>query len=111
VTVFVDTGLLITVPDNLLAADIVRRAGGLLIGTETPGTPLNPCDLLELDPDVILTFDDAPPISSLDHPDCPDAALGSDAVAIDGSLLTTAGPGVGEAVEEIARILHPESFN
>ncbi len=40
VNVFLDTGILITVPDDSLEADIVRRAGGQLVGTENAGQPL-----------------------------------------------------------------------
>ncbi len=111
VSVFLDTGLLITVDADSLEADIVRRAGGQLVGTENAGAPLDPCDLAELDPDVILAFSDAPPISELEHGDCTVTVSDDEPVAVDGDLLTHAGPLVGQAVERVARILHPEAFN
>ncbi len=110
VTVFLDTGLLITVPDDSLSADIVRRAGGQLVGTDSAGSPLDPCDLVELDPDVILQFSDAPAISELEHGTCPKAVPDTEPVAVDGELLTRSGPLVGDAVDRVARILHPDAF-
>ena len=107
---FLDTGLLITVPDDSLSADIVRRAGGQLVGTDNAGAPLDPCDLVELDPDVILAFSDAPAISELEHGTCPKAVPDTEPVAVDGELLTRSGPLVGDAVDRVARILHPDAF-
>jgi iron complex transport system substrate-binding protein len=108
-TVFVDTGLLITVAETGLVADIVRHAGGELVGTEAAGTPIEPCDLIRLDPDVVLTFDDAPEIQTYDFPRCSDAGVpeGADVRA---DLVTRAGPKVGTALEQVARILHPDAF-
>ncbi len=110
VTVFLDTGLLITVGDDSLEADIVRRAGGQLVGTESAGTPLDPCDLVELDPDVIISYSDAPDISTIEHGACRPAVPEQVPVAVSANLLTHAGPLVGQAVERVARILHPDAF-
>lgn len=108
-TVFVDTGLLITVAETGLVADIVRHAGGELVGTEAAGKPIEPCDLIRLDPDVVLTFDDAPEIQTYDFPTCGDDGVpeGADVRA---DLVTRAGPDVGTALEQVARILHPDAF-
>jgi iron complex transport system substrate-binding protein len=108
-TVFVDTGLLSTVPEASLVADLVRRAGGELVGTEAAGAPIDPCDLLTLDPDLVLTFDDAPEIQTYDFDTCAAADIPA-GVDIDGDLVTRAGPQVGAALEEVARILHPDAF-
>lgn len=108
-TVFVDTGLLITVPESSLVADLVRRAGGEPVGTEAAGTPIDACDLVQLDPDLVLTFDEAAEIQTYDFDKCPgaDIPVGAD---VDGGLVTRAGPEVGAALEQVARILHPDAF-
>jgi iron complex transport system substrate-binding protein len=108
-TVFVDTGLLITVADSSLVADLVRAAGGELVGTEAAGEPIEPCDLVRLDPDLVLTFDDAPEVQTYDFGDCPGADIPA-GVDVDGDLVTRAGPDVGTALEKVARILHPDAF-
>lgn len=110
VNVFLDTGILITVPDDSLEADIIRRAGGQLVGTENAGQPLSGCDLADLDADVILTYSDAPELPELDFSDCPKAVPDIPVVAVNEALLTRSGPLVGQAVERVARILHPDAF-
>jgi iron complex transport system substrate-binding protein len=108
-TVFVDTGLLITVAESSLVADLVRTAGGELVGTEAAGKPIEPCDLVRLNPDVVLTFDDAPEIQTYDFRKCPEADIPS-GVDVEGDLVTRAGPEIGKALEQVARILHPDAF-
>ncbi len=107
VNVFIDTGILITVSDDSLAADIVRRAGGQLVGTENAGEPLGQCSLGDLDADVIIAFSDAPELPKVD---CPTPVPEIRVVAVDGDLLTRPGPLVGQAVDRVAHILHPEAF-
>ena len=78
-------------------------------GPRRPGTPIEPCDLIRLDPDVVLTYDDAPEIQTYDFPECLDAGI-PEGADIDADLVTQAGPRVGEALEQVARILHPDAF-
>ena len=67
------------------------HAGGELLGTEAAGTPIEPCDLIRLDPDVVLTYDEAPEIQTYDFPKCLDAGI-PEGADIDGDLVTQAGP-------------------
>jgi iron complex transport system substrate-binding protein len=110
--VFVDTGFLITMPDDSLTADVVRHAGGELVGTEAAGEPVEPCDLLELAPDVVLTFDAGlAERSQAAFQRCdPAPAEAPEFIEVDADLLTRAGPRVADALEQIAEILHPAAF-
>ena len=111
VPVFIDAGLLVTVPDASLTADLVRRAGGRPLGTDSAGTALDPCEVVKLRPAVVLRLLD----SSITRPPgarfngCPG---GEDVqvAEIPADLVTFAGPEVGTALERIARILHPDAF-
>jgi iron complex transport system substrate-binding protein len=111
VPVFVDGGLLVTVEDATLVADIVRRAGGRPVGTDQAGLARDPCDVVALGPALVLRLTDTsatrPPAPRLDR--CP----GGEGVRIEelpAELVTRAGPRVGEALERVARLLHPDAF-
>jgi ABC-type Fe3+-hydroxamate transport system substrate-binding protein len=111
VPVFVDGGLLVTVPETSLTADLVRRAGGRLVGTDAAGTALEPCEVVRLHPVVVLRLLDA----SATRP--PGARFtgckGGEAIRvreIPADLALFAGPRVEVALERIARLLHPDAF-
>lgn len=111
VPVFIDAGLLVTVPDTSLTADLVRRAGGRPLGTDSAGTALEPCEVVKLRPAVVLRLLDSsvtrPPGARFDG--CP-GGKDVQVAEIPADLVTVAGPQVGTALERIARVLHPDAF-
>jgi iron complex transport system substrate-binding protein len=114
-TVFVDTGFFVTVPARSLPGDLVRRAGGRSVGGETPGfEPFDLKRLAELDPEVYLATSDSRVTLRRLRSDTRTRQLtavreGRFAV-LDAGLVTSAGPRVAEALEAIARALHPDAF-
>ncbi len=111
VRVFVDLGLLIAPSPDSLVVDLVRRAGGQPVGTGNNGTPAEPCQVLALRPEVVLRIRE--PVAAL--PDtrlvCPRRpSLDVNVVRIPGDLALRPGPRVGEALDTIARALHPDAF-
>ena len=111
VPVFIDAGLLVTVPDTSLAADLVRRAGGRPVGTDSAGVALEPCEVVKLRPVVVLRLLDSsvtrPPGARFDG--CP-GGKDTRIAEIPADDATFAGPQVGTALKRIARILHPNAF-
>jgi ABC-type Fe3+-hydroxamate transport system substrate-binding protein len=111
VPVFVDGGLLVTVPDSSFTADLVRRAGGRLVGTDSAGSALEPCEVAALRPAIVLRLLDSsatrPPGARFD--DCPGGKRIRIA-EIPADLALFAGPRADAALERIARILHPNAF-
>jgi len=111
VPVFIDAGLLVTVPETSLAADLVRRAGGRPVGTDSAGTALEPCEVVALRPAVVVRLRDPsaarPPGARFTG--CPG---GKDirVVELPADQLTFAGPRVDAALERLARVLHPDAF-
>jgi len=111
VRVFVDMGLLIPPPADSLVADLVRRAGGQPLATDRAGVPARPCAVLALRPALVVRVQEsvaALPDTNLTCPRRPN--LDVPVVRIPGSLASRAGPGVAEALDTIARALHPDAF-
>ncbi len=112
---FVDTGFFVTVPARSLLGDLIRRAGGRSIGGPTPGfEPFDLEELAELDPEVYLTTSDSRVTLRRLRSDPRTRRLTAVEegrfVVLDAALVTTAGPRVADALEEIARALHPDAF-
>jgi iron complex transport system substrate-binding protein len=111
VRVFVDMGLLIPPPTNSLVADLVRRAGGLPLATARAGIPAEPCTVVALRPAVVLRVREsvaALPETRVACPRRPNADVRVERIA--GALATRAGPRVADALDAIARRLHPDAF-
>lgn len=113
-TAFVDTGLFVTIRDPSLFADLIHRAKGENVATETDAGPLSPEELAARDPDVyLITSDSGLTLDSLRrNPDTRDLRAVRDGrvVMLPLDLVTRAGPRVAEALETIAVALHPEAF-
>jgi len=111
VSVFADTGFFVTVGEETLAAELVRRAGGELVGLDASGSPLDACDVLDLDPDVVLRIlDEASPRPfELEFERCGAASLPR-VEDVPTDLATVAGPRIGEALDTIARALHDDAL-
>jgi len=111
VPVFVDAGLLVTVPETSLAADLVRRAGGRPVGTDSAGSALEPCEVAALRPAVVVRLLDPsatrPPGARFTG--CR-GAKNIRIVEVPADQLTFAGPRVGAALERLARLLHPDAL-
>jgi ABC-type Fe3+-hydroxamate transport system substrate-binding protein len=111
--VFVDTGFFVPPPEDSLLADLVRRAGGKNVAEDRAGDPLDACGLLRLRPEVVLRvvetedLDNSPP-PAFRRCDVDLAEVRFE--ALPEALVTRAGPRAGEALEEIARALHPDAF-
>jgi len=114
VTVFIDLGFFTTAPDHSLLADLVTEARGRNVAaTRTEPGPLDPADVVKLDPDVYLTTSESrltlkelrrdPATRKLR------AVTEGRFVVVDSDLLAP-GPGVGDALLQIARLLHPDAF-
>jgi iron complex transport system substrate-binding protein len=114
VSVFVDTGFFTTVPDTTLAGDLIREARGTdVAGPTPPPGPFSLAKLSQLDPDVYLaTSNSGTTLEQLRR----DAhtkhlrAVRNGRFAVVASNLFLPGPQVGQALAEIARILHPDAF-
>ena len=115
VSVFVDTGFFITVPERSLLGDLVKRAKGTSVAGPSPGPgPYPLSDLRDANPHVFLTTSDsdttleslrANPITA----DL-DAVKKKRVVIVPADLVNRAGPRVAEGLEAIARALHPDAF-
>jgi len=114
VSVFVDTGLFTTVPDQSLIGDLIRLAGGGNIAGDSP--PAGSFDLATLrsfDPEMYLTTSESgttladlrrdPRTKKL-------TAIQDGHFAILPSGLILPGPRIGEGLVRIARLLHPDAF-
>jgi len=111
VRVFVDMGLLIPPPANSLVADLVRRAGGLPLATGRAGIPAEPCAVVALRPAVVLRVREsvaALPETRVACPRRPNVDVRVE--RIPDALATRAGPRLAEALDAIARALHPDAF-
>jgi ABC-type Fe3+-hydroxamate transport system substrate-binding protein len=113
-SVFVDTGFFTTVSDQSLIGNLVREAHGRnVVGASPPAGPIKPADLLRLDPAVYLATSDSmltladlrrnPTIRKV-------RAVRTGRFAIVDVGLLRAGPRIGRALVEIARLLHPNAF-
>jgi ABC-type Fe3+-hydroxamate transport system substrate-binding protein len=114
VSVFVDTGFFITVPERSLLGDLVRRAKGDSVAGSSPGPgPFPLADLRDANPAVFLaTSDSDTTLRSLKaNPVTADIqAVRKKRFVVVPVGLTLAGPRVAEGLEAIARVLHPDAF-
>ena len=115
VSVFVDTGFFITVPERSLLGDLVKRAKGTSVAGDQPGPgPYPLADLREANPHVFLaTSDSDTTLESLRANPITadlDAVKKKRVVIVPARLVNRAGPRVAQGLEEIARALHPDAF-
>jgi iron complex transport system substrate-binding protein len=114
VSVFVDTGFFTSVSDQSLIGDLIREAHGTNVaGTVAEGSPLDPSDLLKLNPDVYLaTSDTGTTLADLRrNPGTRKLrAIRTRRFAVADADLLQPGPRIGEGLREIARLLHPNAF-
>jgi ABC-type Fe3+-hydroxamate transport system substrate-binding protein len=113
VTVFVDTGYFTTVPGHSLAAELVGEAHGTPVGEDTAdGGPVELRNLLALDPDVYLaTSDSGVTLADLrrNRQTRKLRAVKRGRFAVVDAALLQPGAQVGDAVLELARLLHPNA--
>lgn len=111
VPVFVDTGFLITVSDRSLLGDLVRRAGGRNVAGPNPGgEAFEPCAVVQLGAQIVLEVSEPrqrTPLSAFAA--CPRGQRVRIA-RVPPELALRAGPRLPEALERIARALHPDAF-
>jgi iron complex transport system substrate-binding protein len=115
VTVFIDTGFFITVPERSLLGELVRRAHGVNVAAENAGLgPFDVGELARLDPAVYLaTSDSRTTLAKLrKNPATRDLAAVREGrfVLVDSDLVSRAGPRVAEAFAAVAAALHPDAF-
>ena len=114
VNVFVDTGLLTTAPDQSLIGDVIREAHARNVaGDSVGGEPVDPKDLAERDPDVyVVTSDTGTSLADLRrNPQTRRlrAVREGRFVVLDADLLQP-GPQIGDGLDQVARLLHPDAF-
>ena len=112
VSVFFDTGLFTPVSDQSLVGDLIREARGHNVTGETTG-PVEPAELLSLDPRFYLTTTDSGTTlrdlkRSAQTRKLRAVRMGGFGV-IDARLLEP-GPRIGDGLIAIARLLHPDAF-
>lgn len=115
VSVFVDTGFRITIPSRSLLGDLIRLAGGESVAGPAPGPDPFPAQRLRRnEPDVYLALSESRvTLASLRRDP---ATQGLRAVRkgrfarLPEELVTRPGPDLGEALEAVARALHPDVF-
>ncbi len=115
VTTFVDTGFFVTVPRRSLLGDLVARARGESVAGDNPGAEPFPLSRLRrLDPTVYLaTSDSRVTLRSLrrDRRTAKLTAVEKGSVRVlPSDLVQRAGPYVPQALERVARALHPNAF-
>jgi cobalamin transport system substrate-binding protein len=114
VSVFVDTGLMTTAPDQSLIGDVIREARARNVaGADAEAGPVDPAQLAQLDPDIYAVTSDTK-TTLADLRASPQtrrlrAVRNGRFVVIDADLLVP-GPRIGDALEEVARLLHPNAF-
>lgn len=115
VTVFVDTGFFITVPERSLLGDLVSMAKGESVAGESPGPgPFPLSELGRLNPSVYLaTSDSRVTLAALRR----NPATRNLTAVKKGRLkivpvraVTWPGPRVAAGLEAVARALHPDAF-
>jgi iron complex transport system substrate-binding protein len=114
-TTFVDTGFFVTVPARSLLGDLVGRARGESVAGDVPGVePISIAQLRRLDPEVYLaTSDSGVTLRSLrrDPRTAKLTAVEKGRVTVlPSDLVQRAGPYVAQALERVARALHPDVF-
>ena len=114
VTVFVDTGDFATVPSQSLLGSLIFEAHGTSVAGPSPEPGPFPLQrLLRLDPEAYLaTSDSGTTLAELRH-DRLARRLRAVRQGRFGTVSATSiapGPDVGKALEQIARVLHPDAF-
>jgi iron complex transport system substrate-binding protein len=114
VSVFIDTGLMTTVPDQSLIGDVLNEAHARNVaGDDAAAGPVNPADLARLDPDVyVVTADTMTALADLRRNPATRklrAVREGRFVVLDENLLVP-GPRIAEGLEQVARLLHPDAF-
>lgn len=113
-TVFVDTGLFVTLSGTGIFGDLLRLARGENVAPEPSAGPISAAELAAADPDVYLaTSDSRITLESLRKR----AETRSLTAVRDGrfatvpiDLVTTPGPRIAQALEALAVALHPDAF-
>jgi iron complex transport system substrate-binding protein len=114
VDVFVDTGLMTTPPDQSLIGDVIREARARNVaGDAAEAGPVDPAELARLDPDVYAVTSDTK-TTLADLRKSPQtrrlrAVRQGRFVVLDSDLLVP-GPRIGDGLDQIARLLHPDAF-
>ena len=109
VRVFVDLGFFVAPTPDSIVADLVRRAGGELVGLEIPGPPEDACDVLALRPEVVLVVADPAQSSSMAAEFAACGGAQPRVEPLPASLVTAAGPRAGEALEAVFRALRADA--
>jgi iron complex transport system substrate-binding protein len=114
VSVFVDTGLMTTPPDQSLIGDVIREARARNVaGDDAEAGPVDPARLAQLDPAVYaVTSDTKTTLADLrKNPQTRRlrAVRNGRFVVLDSDLLVP-GPHIGDALEQVAHLLHPNAF-
>jgi iron complex transport system substrate-binding protein len=115
VSVFVDTGFFITVPERSLLGDLVAKAKGQSVAGESPGPgPFPLADLARLNPSVYLaTSDSGVTLAALRRNPATRnlQAVKKDKVkTVPVDAVTWPGPRIAVGLEAVARALHPHAF-
>jgi iron complex transport system substrate-binding protein len=112
-TVFVDTGFEIPIADSSFAGELIRDAGGKNVAGDADPTPFPTKRLLAADPTFYLATDASG--ATLADLRTTQRLQGLTAIregrfAMIPARLLQPGADVGEAIERLARILHPDAF-
>ena len=111
VPAFVDTGFLITIGDRSLTGDLVRRARGRNVVGPNPGAePFQPCEVARLGARVVLVVAEARQRTPREEFDACPGAPRLRLAKLDAALVLRAGPNLPQALEAVARALHPNAF-
>jgi cobalamin transport system substrate-binding protein len=115
VSVFVDTGFFISVPERSLLGDLVLRAKGKNISGASSGFgPFPLADLARANPDVYLATSDAGvTLAALkEHPQLRKlrAIRKRRVETVPVALVTRPGPRIGQGLLAVAKALHPDAF-
>jgi ABC-type Fe3+-hydroxamate transport system substrate-binding protein len=114
IRVFVDTGDFATVPSRSLFGDLISEAHGTSVAGPSPEPgPFPLTRLLRLDPQAYLaTSDSNTTLAGLRDDQLARRlrAVRTGRFGIVSARAIAPGPGVGRALEEIARVLHPDAF-
>jgi iron complex transport system substrate-binding protein len=113
-TVFVDTGLFVTLSSNTIFGDLLARARGSNVAPDPSSGPITAEALAAADPDVYLVTSD----SRLTLEELRRREETRDLTAVKEGrfqvipleLVTTAGPDIAMAIQELAVALHPDAF-
>ena len=115
VTVFIDTGFFITVPERSLLGELVRRAHGKNVAADNAGLgPFDLAQLRRLDPTVYLATSDSKTTLETLRKNPKTRALAAvregHVIVLPAGLLSRAGPRIAKAYADVARALHPDAF-